>query len=173
MCLTQSRCVACRTFRTHLSSSAVCQAVPGCHWKVQEQRRIITMGSGHKLLQIHQHYGITKLPCLVEDGLHGQLLPTLLLISYYPLAHLLCPTAPQAVATRWASDPMSYGSYSSMAVGGQGADDYDALARDIDNRVFFAGEATIAKWPATMHGAFLSGMREAAKVHMAMDKLRK
>jgi [histone H3]-N6,N6-dimethyl-L-lysine4 FAD-dependent demethylase len=32
-------------------------------------------------------------------------------------------------------------------------EDYEALARDVGGRLFFAGEATIAKWPATMHGA--------------------
>ncbi|KAJ6392381.1 hypothetical protein OIU77_026191 [Salix suchowensis] len=31
-------------------------------------------------------------------------------------------------------------------------------------RVFFAGEATNKQYPATMHGAFLSGMREAANI---------
>jgi len=59
----------------------------------------------------------------------------------------------QAAGTRWASDPMSFGSYSSVAVGSHGADDYDALAKSVKGRLFFAGEATIAKWPATMHGA--------------------
>jgi lysine-specific histone demethylase 1 len=48
---------------------------------------------------------------------------------------------------------MSYGSYSSVAVGSSGADDYDAMAKTVRGRLFFAGEATIAKWPATMHGA--------------------
>lgn len=32
-------------------------------------------------------------------------------------------------------------------------EDYEALARDMNDRVYWAGEATIAKWPATMHGA--------------------
>ncbi len=56
------------------------------------------------------------------------------------------------MATRWAADPLSFGSYSSVAVGASG-DDYVTMAQDVGGRLFFAGEATIHKWPATMHGA--------------------
>jgi len=31
-------------------------------------------------------------------------------------------------------------------------------------RVFFAGEATIKNYPATVHGAILSGYREASRI---------
>jgi len=31
-------------------------------------------------------------------------------------------------------------------------------------RMFFAGEHTIRNYPATVHGAFLSGMREAGRI---------
>jgi lysine-specific histone demethylase 1 len=48
----------------------------------------------------------------------------------------------QAVMTRWASDPMTYGSYSSVAVGSAGPADYAAMARPVGDRLFFAGEAT-------------------------------
>lgn len=55
---------------------------------------------------------------------------------------------------------MAYGAYSSVAVGALGGEDYDILSESVVGRVFFAGEATAKKWPATMHGAFLSGLRE-------------
>lgn len=47
--------------------------------------------------------------------------------------------------TRWASNPMAYGSYSSVAVGSAGAADYDAMSQPLGGRVFFAGEATTTK----------------------------
>ncbi|PQP95866.1 lysine-specific histone demethylase 1 homolog 1 [Prunus yedoensis var. nudiflora] len=74
------------------------------------------------------------------------------------------PDPIQAVCTRWGKDAFAYGSYSYVAVGSSG-DDYDILAESIgDGRVFFAGEATNKQYPATMHGALLSGMREAANI---------
>ena len=57
---------------------------------------------------------------------------------------------------------MAYGSYSSVGVGSQGSEDYDIMAESLGDRVFFAGEATTRKFPATMHGAFFSGLREVS-----------
>ncbi|GFQ08531.1 lysine-specific histone demethylase 1 homolog 3, partial [Phtheirospermum japonicum] len=72
------------------------------------------------------------------------------------------PDPLQTHCTRWGSDPLSRGSYSNVAVGASG-DDYDILAENVGNgRLFFAGEATSKRYPASMHGALLSGFREAA-----------
>ncbi|KAH9288848.1 hypothetical protein KI387_032965 [Taxus chinensis] len=74
------------------------------------------------------------------------------------------PDPIQTVCTRWGSDPLCFGSYSHVAVGASGSD-YDSLGESVgDGRVFFAGEATSRRYPATMHGAFLSGLREAASI---------
>ena len=71
---------------------------------------------------------------------------------------------PEAVMqTHWRSDPYSYGSYSFVSLGAT-TEYYDTLARPIDNRVFFAGEATHRRYPGTVHGAYLSGIREANRV---------
>lgn len=82
---------------------------------------------------------------------------------YHPKG-IVVPDPVQALCSRWGQDKFSYGSYSYVAVGSSG-DDYDILAESVgDGRVFFAGEATNKQYPATMHGAFLSGMREAASI---------
>ncbi|KAL4202022.1 hypothetical protein AMTRI_Chr02g218900 [Amborella trichopoda] len=75
---------------------------------------------------------------------------------------VLVPDPIQSICTRWGSDPLCQGSYSHVGVGASGSD-YDILAESAGNgRLFFAGEATIRRYPATMHGAFLSGLREAS-----------
>lgn len=87
-----------------------------------------------------------------------------ILRDIYEPQGIIVPEPTQTVCTRWGSDPFSFGSYSNVAVGASG-DDYDILAENVgDGRVFFAGEATNRRYPATMHGAFLSGLREAAHI---------
>lgn len=68
----------------------------------------------------------------------------------------------EAVVTRWGSDPFARGSYSSAAPDMQ-PEDYDNMAKPLGN-LFFAGEHTIGTHPATVHGAYLSGLRAASEV---------
>nr|GLL47056.1 lysine-specific histone demethylase 1 homolog 2 [Ipomoea trifida] len=81
------------------------------------------------------------------------------------------PDPVQSICTRWGNDPFSFGSYSHVRVRSSGSD-YDALAESVDGRLFFAGEATIRQHPATMHGAYLSGLREASRICQAMKELQ-
>gem|GEM_PF-2576570 len=67
------------------------------------------------------------------------------------------------IRTKWVSDPFTKGAYSYIGVGATEAD-YAALAKPVMNRVFFAGEATYVDYLATVHGAYLSGLREAANI---------
>ncbi|KAM7224506.1 putative lysine-specific histone demethylase [Rhypophila decipiens] len=76
------------------------------------------------------------------------------------------PEPIETVVTRWASDKFARGSYSSAGPDMK-ADDYDTMARPIGN-LFFAGEHTSGTHPATVHGAYLSGLRAASEVLDAM-----
>lgn len=83
----------------------------------------------------------------------------------YPRA----PDPSSRIVTRWAADPFSLGSYSAPAVGTRLAD-YDELAAPVGDRLFFAGEATVRDVPATVTGAYQSGMREARRVAASLGK---
>ena len=73
------------------------------------------------------------------------------------------PSPSDVLITRWRSDRWSHGSYSYVPVGASFRQHLD-LARPVDSKVFFAGEATHQDHPATVHGAFLSGVRAARQV---------
>ncbi|KAE9419295.1 hypothetical protein Angca_004460, partial [Angiostrongylus cantonensis] len=86
-----------------------------------------------------------------------------------------CPKGPvEAVITRWHRDPFAGGSYAYIPCGSNG-DLCDTLAEPIrtrnedgsysgPERIFFAGEHTCGRYPASVHGAWLSGVREAARI---------
>jgi monoamine oxidase len=65
--------------------------------------------------------------------------------------------------TRWGSDPFSYGSYS-FDQAGSDSETRETLAEPVDDRVFFAGEATSTDNPSTVHGAYLSGLEVAEAI---------
>ena len=64
--------------------------------------------------------------------------------------------------THWWSNSYTLGSYSYLSPGHHGA--REALAESLNDRVFFAGEATISSAFATVHGAYLSGKQAADEV---------
>lgn len=76
------------------------------------------------------------------------------------------PYPVETVVTRWGSDRFARGSYSSAAPDMQ-PDDYNIMAQSTGN-LFFAGEHTIGTHPATVHGAYLSGLRAASEILEAM-----
>lgn len=73
------------------------------------------------------------------------------------------PTPSETIITRWRKDPYSRGSYSYVGPEAT-ADDYDYMAKPVGNSLFFAGEASCKSHPATVHGAYISGLRAASEV---------
>jgi len=72
--------------------------------------------------------------------------------------------APAAIQqSRWSTDELSLGSYSHVPPGASN-DDRDTLADPLGGQLFFAGEATHRTCSQTVHGAVLSGLREARRV---------
>jgi monoamine oxidase len=70
---------------------------------------------------------------------------------------------PQAFLVHdWQADPYARGGYSYVRVGGQGA--REALARPLEDTLFFAGEATAAGDAGTVGGALASGIRAAREI---------
>jgi monoamine oxidase len=65
--------------------------------------------------------------------------------------------------TKWGQNINSFGAYS-YASNGTTSDDFDTLAKGINNRIFFAGEHTEHSCRGTVHGAYLSEIREADKI---------
>lgn len=72
------------------------------------------------------------------------------------------PDPLETIVTRWKSDKFTYGSYSFVAAEALPGD-YDLMARPVGN-LHFAGEATCGTHPATVHGAYLSGLRAAREI---------
>ena len=76
---------------------------------------------------------------------------------------LNAPNPTGSLVTRWAEDPFARGSYSFIAVGSSPGD-MEALGEPVGDRLLFAGEATNPEYFATVHGAYLSGVREAERI---------
>ena len=72
----------------------------------------------------------------------------------------------RSISTAWTSEPWTFGSYS-CALPGQ-AHQRAVLAAPIDEKLFFAGEATTVGDHACCHGAFNSGLRAAAEIDAAL-----
>jgi len=73
------------------------------------------------------------------------------------------PPPTETIITRWRKDPFSRGSYSYVGQEAT-AEDYDLMAKPVESNLYFAGEATCKSHPATVHGAYISGLRAAAEV---------
>ncbi|MDQ6652822.1 MAG: FAD-dependent oxidoreductase, partial [Acidobacteriota bacterium] len=68
----------------------------------------------------------------------------------------------------WNSDPFTRGAYAYLPIGGVEAQ--QALARPLDDTLFFAGEATSVGHIGTVHGAIESGHRVAKEVLASLSR---
>ncbi|HRI66830.1 MAG TPA: NAD(P)/FAD-dependent oxidoreductase [Polyangium sp.] len=112
----------------------------------------------HFLIMWHSGSLAQKREALNDDAVIKIALDELRTILAKPI-----PTPVKAKITRWSRDPFSCGAYFYPKVNSP-LTDIKELARPVSNRLFFAGEATNAELFGTVHGAILSGRREAAKI---------
>jgi monoamine oxidase len=73
------------------------------------------------------------------------------------------PNPTSFLRTKWGQNINSFGAYSYASKGTTSAD-FETLAEGVDNKLFFAGEHTERDYRGTVHGAYLSGMREADRI---------
>lgn len=66
--------------------------------------------------------------------------------------------------SRWRQDPFALGAYSFKAVGTRNRDRKALFGSDWEGRLSFAGEATSRDYPATVHGALMTGRKAAASL---------
>ena len=79
----------------------------------------------------------------------------------YPYSTI--PDPVRIIRTSWAMEPLSFGTYSFIPVTGN-TTDMDELAKSIDNKLFFAGEATSKRYYGTVHAAYISGYKAAQEI---------
>ncbi|MDH3631603.1 MAG: FAD-dependent oxidoreductase [Gammaproteobacteria bacterium] len=72
----------------------------------------------------------------------------------------------RSIVTAWSTEPWTWGSYS-CALPGQ-AHQRTELARALDDRLFFAGEATTVSDYGCCHGAYRSGIRAAQEISQTL-----
>ena len=66
--------------------------------------------------------------------------------------------------SRWRQDPYTHGAYSIIPVGASGKDRAALAGSDWQGRLNFAGEACAQDFPATAHGALITGRRVAKDI---------
>ncbi len=79
------------------------------------------------------------------------------------------PNYARIKVSKWSQDQFARGAYSFANVGASDAD-FDAFVAPVNDKIFFAGEHTIGKYRGTVHGAYISGLRQAERIVDLEDK---
>nr|XP_054755577.1 lysine-specific histone demethylase 2-like [Lytechinus pictus] len=111
------------------------------------------------LMSIISGDAVEKLKTMTEEEVMEKCLSCLK--KLFPKQTVPNPT--KYFVTQWHKDEFAGMSYSFVASGSSG-ETYDILADCVDDKIFFAGEATNRSFPQTVTGAYLSGIREANKI---------
>ena len=107
-------------------------------------------------------FGFGQQGAIVEDMTEAQLIA-----DVTPALRVMfgasAPAPRRAIKTTWNSDPYARGAYSFSGIGSSPQDDM-TIAQPVNERLLFAGEHTHEVYPGTVHGAYISGIREADRV---------
>lgn len=74
-----------------------------------------------------------------------------------------CPEPESWAISRWHSDPFAVGRYPYLPVGSTSGY-YNTMARPVENKLFWAGDATHENHSGTVHGAHISGLQAAGEI---------
>jgi monoamine oxidase len=156
---------------------------PNCFWIDDDDSELynfISSAKGHwsEWLNIH-HYNQQPILLGFNAGKYGKDIENLSdkalisdgMLTLQKAYGKTIPSPKSYLITRWNADPYAKGAYSFIRIGAS-SKDYDELAKPVNNKLFFAGEATSSKYAATVHGAFLSGEREAKNIMSAIPLLK-
>lgn len=100
-----------------------------------------------------------RLENATDDTIEEQMMEALR--KTYPNSTI--PDPVKIIRTSWAHDPLSFGAYSFIPITGS-VSDMDELAKPIDDKLFFAGEATSKRYYGTVHAAYISGYTAAQEI---------
>ncbi|TAF32127.1 MAG: amine oxidase [Cytophagales bacterium] len=70
------------------------------------------------------------------------------------------------IVSRWNKDPYALGSYSYATAGSTPAD-FAETGKDVNKKLFFAGEHCTFEYKGTVHGAYLTGEKAAREIRQA------
>lgn len=151
-------------------------------WKTLDQDRFLAISDGTPecewdypvlILNYYKSKGVAALLCFTQGELTEQverhpegawtvMKPVLERLSV--LANSTCSPPSRTIVTDWTVNKYSLGSYAACRPGNDPTDVVVQLSQGVDRRIRFAGEHTILDGAGAVHGAWMSGKREAHHV---------